>query len=191
EQVFREMLNELKDPLRNIEFAPGDESPRFLIVVPTGLVSLLSQCHLISWEGRNVRAALFENELSVISNGRPHCLPYLAVQIDMGCDYRPLSTEEYSTYINGTGQSPFYTEELLALLRCKPPAMLEGKFFCANMRHGADKQAVYLQRGTDNFELKTMARDIVDKDHRFPSCTKRLYITKKPICINGSPASLD
>ncbi len=191
ERAFREMLNELKDPLRNIEFAPGDEFPRFLIVVPTGLVSLHSQCHLISWEGRNVRTTIFENELSVIFNGRPHCLPYLAAQIDMGCDYRPLSTDEYSTYISGTGQSPFYAEELLALLRCKPPAMLEGKFFCANMRHGPDKRGVYLQLGKDNFQLNTEDKDIAGRDHRFPSCSKRLYMTRKPPRPSGSPASFD
>ena len=190
EQAFRDMLNELKDPLRSVEFAPGDECPRFLIVIPNGLVSLRDQCHRMSWDGRYVVMNMREGDLRVLSNGRPHCLPYLAVQIDMGCDYRPLSADEYSTYIRGTGQSPFYAEELLALLRCKPPAMLKDKFFCANMRHKPDGRGVYLQLGKDNFELNTEDKDIVGQNHRFPSCMRRLYITRKPICLDG-PASYD
>lgn len=190
EQGFRDMLNQLKDPLRDVRFTPEYESPQFLIVIPSGLVSLQDQCHRISWDGRYVVTALLEKEMSVISNGRPHCLPYLAVQIDMGCDYRPLSLEEYSSYICGTGQSPFYVEEIISLMRCKPPAMLQDKFFCANMRHRPDSRGVYLQLGKDNFELNTEDKDIVGQNHRYPSCMKRLYITRKPIRLDG-PASYD
>jgi len=175
ESAFRGMLNQLKDLLGSVGPALADGYPRVLIVVPSGLVSLACQCHRISWDGRYVAMGMQENDLSVVSNGRPHCLPYLSAQIDMGCDYRPLSAEEYAAYIDERDQSPFYAEELLSLLRCKPKIMLERKVFCANMRHRPDNRAVYLERGEDNFELKVGDMDIVDQRHLFPSCKQRFY----------------
>ncbi|MDD5437772.1 MAG: DUF5701 family protein [Patescibacteria group bacterium] len=196
EQVFRKLITRLKGQLVNVDaqlnFQLNSCDIPFLIVIPTGLVRLVEQCFDFSWDGRRIKMRLQESLLANIANGRPSSHPYLAVGIDMGCDYRPLATTECMEHLKAGNQSPFFIEEGLALLRCQPSAMLQGRFLCANTRHGPNRQGVTsLQLRGDGFELDRVDEDEIGEDFRFPSCTSRMYVSSRPVVPNGNPSSFD
>ncbi len=191
EEVFRKLIMPLRGNLQSVDVRPNSCDVPFLIVIPTGLVSLVGQCFQYSWDGRSVKMRLQEAELSNIANGRPSNIPYLAIGIDMGCDYRPLATTECMEHLKAGNQSPFFIEEGLALLRCQPSAMLQGRFLCANTRYGLKRQGVAsLWLNRDMFELDCVDEAEVGQDFRFPSCTSRMYVSGRAVS-SGNPSSFD
>lgn len=100
EDTFRRFVCKLKCLLPDIQAEQGEYAIPFLIVIPSSMVDIATQCNRISWDGRNVKMSLLLGDLVHVANGRPSQEPYLATRIDPGNDYS--SSQPWNT----PGSSP-------------------------------------------------------------------------------------
>jgi hypothetical protein len=179
EKGFRKCLEPLRALLSEIE--PAQHGPSFLVVVPQGLVSTIVQGAAICFSGRNVKSKLVQDMLYRAGNGAPMGLPYLATGIDMGSNYPSMSANDFRKRIKQEGGLPFFAEEFLALLRCRP-TLQYGKYICANTLSGRGK-TTFFQIGPDSLEFLAEDSGFELNDCFFPSCRKRYYVTEKLLRI--------
>lgn len=187
ERTFLSLVEPLQSLLADIQ--PVEEGPSFLVVIPQEFVPIIVQCAAICIDGRNVKTWLSERRLIKVGKGSPSRLPYLTAGIDLGSDYPPMSGLECKKRLTEQKQSPFFAEDFLALLRCRP-RLRTGKYMCANTRYGTE-ETTYFQVESENLLLLAQESDFADQGFSYPSCQSRFDITGKPMLLDGSPASLD
>ncbi|MFA6406170.1 MAG: hypothetical protein WCW34_01475 [Patescibacteria group bacterium] len=195
-QMSEQYFVSLVEPLRSLlaDIRPVEQGHTILIGIPQGLVSIVAQCAAICIDGRNVKTWLNERRLGRASGSAPPCLPYLAVGIDLGGDYPPMSGRECLKCQTESGQSSFFAEDFLALLRCRPKLQPD-KYMCANTRYGTEvkgaEETTYFQVESEKLRLLAQESDYSDLGFHYPSCQSRFDINGKPMLLDGSPASLD